>query len=191
MKKLFVFILIPFFLYSCQTNQKKEEESQKQTAEKQEKQDPSDDVKATTLTEVGQKVPDFSFRTTEGNEYTMNGLQGKVVLLNFFATWCPSCMDEMPALQQKVWDQYKDNENFFMVSLGREHTMEEMKDFQNKKGYSFRFAPDTGRVIYGQFAEKYIPRNVVVDKEGQIIYQCAGYNKDDFQEMLELIQKEL
>jgi thioredoxin-related protein len=90
-----------------------------------------------------------------------------------------------------VWEQYKDNEDFFMVSIGREHTMEEMEKFQKDKGYSFNFAPDTGRVIYGQFAEKYIPRNIVVDKNGKIIYQCAGYNEEDFKEMLGIIEEEL
>ena len=189
MKKiLFMALMVSVALISC--NQTKEE---KTNGDKQEKTqtDPEADVKATTLSVVGQEVPPFSFQTTEGTNYSTEKLEGKIVLLNFFATWCPSCMKEMPALQEKVWEEYKGNDEFFMVSLGREHNMKEMKEFKAEKGYDFHFAPDTARAIYGQFAEKYIPRNVLIDREGKIIYQCAGYKKEDFQQMLELIEQKL
>jgi len=186
MKKLILIALIPALLFSCKTQNEKSKETEK----KQETEEQSD-VKASTLTKVGQQVPAFSFETVEGEQYTMSELEGKVVLLNFFATWCPSCMKEMPALQDQVWNQYKDKDDFFMVSVGREHNVQEMKEFQEKKGYTFNFAPDTGRVIYGQFAEKYIPRNVLVDKGGKIIYQCAGFKEKDFNELLGMIEKKL
>jgi peroxiredoxin len=186
MRKLILIALLPVLLLSCQ-NQNKEAAQDKQDKQKENKSD----IQASTLIEKGQEVPDFSFNTIDGESYTISDLEGKIVLLNFFATWCPSCMEEMPALEKQIWEQYKDHEEFFMVSIGREHTMKDMKEFQEKKGYSFNFAPDTGRVIYGKFAEKYIPRNVVVDKKGNIIYQCTGYEKEDFKEMLGILEKKL
>ncbi len=53
--------------------------------------------------------------------------------------------------------------------------------FNNKKGFSFFIAPDTGRVIYSKFAKQMIPRNYLIDKNGKIVYQSIGYNKDEFQ----------
>lgn len=185
MNKLILFALIPVLLFSCRNNEGSREEETDQEKEE------TSDVKESTLISAGQNVPQFSFETIEGKTYSISELEGNIVLLNFFATWCPSCMEEMPALQEKVWEQYQNHENFFMVSIGREHNMDEMVKFQEKEGYDFNFAPDTGRVIYSKFAEKYIPRNVLVGKDGKIVYQCTGYDEDDFEEMLSLLDKEL
>lgn len=153
--------------------------------------DPEADIRASTLISEGERVPAFSFTTTSGTTYSMEGLRDKVVLLNLFATWCPVCMEEMPALQKKVWNKYKNRDDFMLVSIGREQDMQKMKDFKSKKGYGFHFAPDTARKIYGKFATKYIPRNVVVDKTGKIIYQGTGYDKEEFENMMQLIEREL
>lgn len=205
MYKFGLLILISVFLCSCaqegekknarqQPDEPKQEVSEKKENEKdteKEEEDIQADIRATTLIAEGEAVPDFTFVNTEGNQYNMKGLKGKVVLLNFFATWCPTCMKEMPALQNQVWSRYKDHEDFMLVSIGREQDMQKMKDFKAEKDYDFHFAPDTGRVIYGRFAEKYIPRNVVVDQEGTIIYQSTGYEEEEFDNMLQLIEREL
>ncbi len=149
------------------------------------------DIRASTLISKGERVPAFSFTTTSGTTYSMERLRGKVVLLNLFATWCPVCMEEMPALQNQVWKRYKSRDDFMLVSIGREQDMQKMKDFKSKKGYGFHFAPDTARNIYGKFATKYIPRNVVVGKTGKIIYQGTGYDKEEFENMMQLIEREL
>ena len=190
MRKRWYLLLIPVFMLSCAQNAENSDQNDDGEKEKSEKEVEAD-VKASTLIEEGQKVPAFSFTTTGGEDYSMEGLQGKVVLLNFFATWCPTCMKEMPALQNQVWKKYKDNENFMLVSIGREQNMEKMKKFQSKKDYEFHFAPDTGRVIYGQFARKYIPRNIVVDQGGNIVYQSTGYTEEEFQEMMDVIARKL
>ncbi|MGM0497953.1 MAG: TlpA family protein disulfide reductase, partial [Bacteroidota bacterium] len=185
MKKIILLALFPMLILGCQNNKEKSGESDKKQ-QKQQKEEEAD-IQASTLIESGQPVPQFSFETSDGKEYSMAELEGNVVLLNFFATWCPTCMKEMPALQEQIWDKYKENDDFFMVSLGREHSMQEMKEFQEKKEYTFNFAPDTGRVIYGKFAEKYIPRNVLVDKKGEIIYECTGYDEEEFDKMLTIL----
>ena len=188
MKKLLLIALLPAFLLSCQSTKKEEKQKEEKEITKEEREA---DVKASTLVSEGQKVPDFSFTTTDGEEYSMKKLEGKVVLLNFFATWCPTCMKEMPVLQEKVWGEYKNNSDFFMVSIGREHSMDEMKEFKTKKGYNFNLAPDTGRIIYSKFAEKYIPRNLVIDKQGNIAYENTGYTKEEFSSMLQTLEGEL
>jgi len=188
MNKIILLALLPILILGCQSNK---EESGESVKKQQKQKNEEADVQASTLIESGQPVPQFSFETTDGKEYSMAELEGNIVLLNFFATWCPSCMAEMPALQEQVWDKYKDHDNFLMVSLGREHSMKEMKEFQDKKEYTFSFAPDTGRVIYSKFAEKYIPRNVLVDKQGKIIYECTGYDKAEFDKMLSTLEKKL
>jgi hypothetical protein len=78
-----------------------------------------------------------------------------------------------------------------LVSIGREQDMQKMKDFKSGKGYPWHFAPDTGRVIYGKFAEKYIPRNVLVGPEGNIVFQNTGYTEEEFQGLLRTIEREM
>jgi len=213
MNKLWYFILIPAFLFSCAQNpmnenktgiqniqadqekasQEKASQDKKENAKEgnKEERDVEADIKASTRIAEGESVPDFTFTTTRGDQYSMEGLSGKVVVLNLFATWCPTCLKEMPALQEQLWNSYKQRDDFMLVSIGREQDMQKMKEFKAEKGYGFHFAPDTGRVIYGKFAEKYIPRNVVVDKQGTIIYQGTGYDEEEFKNMLQLIEREL
>jgi peroxiredoxin len=190
---LFIALVAPLILLSCSksTQEKGKEQEKDKKEEKKSEKEVQADIKASTVIEEGQEVPGFSFTTTEGKSYSMKDLKGKVVLLNFFATWCPTCMKEMPALQKQVWDKYKSSDEFFMVSIGREHSMKEMNEFKHKKPYDFHFAPDTGRVIYKKFAKKYIPRNVLVDRKGKIIYQCTGYKEDEFKKMLGVLEKKL
>ncbi len=82
-----------------------------------------------TYTKVGQKVPDFNFTTLDGKEYDMQSLKGKVILVNFFATWCGPCMKEMPHLENDIWQKYKNNKNFIVLAVGREHTKKQLIDF--------------------------------------------------------------
>jgi peroxiredoxin len=190
MKRIFILILIPFIWVACTQNQNNQEK-QGNNEDKQSQKEVEADIKASTRISEGQEVPEFTFTTTRGKELSTESLRGKVVLYNFFATWCPSCMKEMPALQDQVWKKYGNNEDFFMVSIGREQNMKKMETFKKEKGYDFQFAPDTGRVIYDKFAEKYIPRNVVVNKEGTIVYQNTGYTEEEFQNMMAVIEEEM
>jgi len=188
MKTVFVFLITASITISCGQNEADKSQNQDQNQSEEEVQA---DIQASTKIRKGQKVPEFDFRTTENQRYSINELRGKVVLLTFFATWCPTCQKEMPALQNRVWDQYGDNQDFFMVGIGREQDMNKMKEFKEKNGYDFHFAPDTGRVIYNKFAGKYIPRNVVVDSRGTSVYQGTGYDEKTIINILKLLEKEL
>jgi peroxiredoxin len=145
---------------------------------------------AYNITKVGDQVPDFAFKTIDGESYTMSELKGKTVLLVFFATWCAPCMKELPQIESKIWQKYK-SDDFMVVALGREHSMEEMTTFNTKKGFTFKLGPDPERKIYSQFFKKYIPRNVLINKEGKIIYQKQGFRENDAQNLIKLIEQQV
>jgi len=148
------------------------------------------DESASNLTKVGDAVPAFTIETTAGQKLTPESLKGKVVLLNFFATWCGPCVAEMPHLQ-KLHEQFKDNEKFVMVSVGREHKSDEVKEFGQKQKLTYPVAADPKREAYGLFAKQYIPRNYVIDREGKIIFQSVGFAEPEFKEMTATIEKAL
>ncbi len=158
------------------------------TAFSQEK--PDINFEAYDITKVGDQVPDFAFKTIDGKNYSISELKGKTVLLVFFATWCAPCMKELPQVESKIWNQYK-SDDFIVVALGREHSMEEIKAFNSKKGFTFKLGPDPERKIYSQFFKKYIPRNVLINKEGKIIYQKQGFRENDVQKLIKLIEQEV
>ncbi|MCT4603851.1 MAG: TlpA family protein disulfide reductase [Marinifilum sp.] len=143
-----------------------------------------------SLLKKGDKVPEFTVTTLDGKEIASSELKGKVVLINFFATWCGPCMKELPEVQKHLWPKFKDK-NFVMISIGRQHTKDELIKWNKKKGFTFPIAPDPKREIYSKFASQYIPRNFIVDKSGKIIWQGVGFEQKELDEMIKTIQENL
>ena len=150
----------------------------------------SQDQAESTVTKMGQKVPQFVASTLDGKTFDISQMKGKVVLINFFATWCGPCMAEMPKLEKDIWQQLKD-EGLVVLAVGREHSTDELIKFNKEKGFSFSIAPDPKRAIYSLFATQYIPRNVVVGKNGTIVFQGMGYSPEEFAKMADVIKRQL
>jgi peroxiredoxin len=144
----------------------------------------------TTLTKVGQPVPKFTVTTLDGKAINIAEMKGKVVLINFFATWCGPCMGEMPHVEKEIWRKLK-NENLVVLAIGREHSKEELVKFNKEKGFTFLIAPDPKREVYDLFAKQFIPRNYVVGKDGRIVFQSIGYSEEEFGKMIQLIKAQL
>lgn len=144
----------------------------------------------TTLTRVGQIAPDFTLQDLEGHEFTLSQQRGKVVLINWFATWCPPCQQEMPALRDEIWKKYT-GPDFELVSVAREEKPDVVTPFREKYGAKWRFLADTERKAYARYAEAYIPRNHLVGRDGKILFQADGYEPEDFQALIEAIEATL
>jgi len=144
-----------------------------------------------TLTKVGDKVPAFTYKTIDGRTVDISKLQGKIVMINFFATWCGPCNLELPVLQKNIWDKYKNRSDFELIILGREHNEAEVGKFVKGKGFTMPFAPDPERKIFSLFATQSIPRNVIVGKDGKIIFQSIGFTPEEFKEIEALLAEKL
>ena len=140
---------------------------------------------------IGDKVPSFTVKNKQEEPIPVAALRGKVVLLNFFATWCPPCRQELPRLQKEVWEKWGEREDMEVMVLAREEGWDKLDPFMEKNQYSFPVYPDLKREVFSLFAESLIPRNVLINKEGKIIYQSVGYSAEEFTKLVELIEKSL
>lgn len=147
-----------------------------------------DDIKS--YTSVGQQMPSFSVTTLDGAKVSIDESKGKVMLVNFWATWCPPCLTEMPRLEKEVWQKYKSGD-FVMVAIAREQTEEEITAFRREYKFGFPMAVDLEREIYSKFGDGGIPRSYVVGADGKIVFQSVGYNPREFDQMKKVIEKEL
>jgi peroxiredoxin len=137
-----------------------------------------------TLVKVGDLAPDFSFAAESGKSTKLSDLKGKVIWINFFATWCPPCRQELPHLQKAVYDKLKNNPGFELIILGREHTWEEINKFKTEQKFTMPFYPDMGRKVFSLYASQNIPRNFIIDKSGKIAVASTGFNEKEFNEII-------
>jgi len=151
--------------------------------------DPAE-VARTTLTTVGEAAPTFTADLLGGGAFDLAAQRGKVVLVNFFATWCPPCREEMPHLQREVWEKFR-GDGFAMISVAREETPDVVQPFITQYGAGWPFAVDPDRTAFAAYAEAFIPRSYVIDRDGRIAYQSSGYDKKEFKAMIDVIAREL
>ncbi|GAF03115.1 TlpA family protein disulfide reductase [Saccharicrinis fermentans] len=142
-----------------------------------------------SLVKVDDDMPSFVLKSTSGHVNSVD-LKGKVVLINFFATWCPPCMKELPYIKSRIADKYQERQDFVLLVVGREHSQKEMDQFKANK-FDLPLYPDPQRAVYGKFAINTIPRNYIVDKAGKVVYASTGFAPDEFEKMLQVLERSL
>lgn len=146
----------------------------------------------TPHTKVGQRMPAFTVKEISGKNFSMTHERGKVVVVNFWATWCPPCRVEMPKLEQEIWEKYKTNPHFAMVAIARQQSEATIADFAKTHAqFTYPLAYDPDRKVYAKFADAGIPRSYVVDKHGKIVFQSLGYQTGDIVKLNRAVQKAL
>ena len=141
-----------------------------------------------TLVKEGQKAPAFEVQMFDGSTVKLADLKGKVVLLNFWATWCPPCRAELARVEKDIIERFK-GEPFVFLPVSRGETKATVAAFRDKMGYTFPMGLDTDGRVYAEYAQTYIPRNFLIDKQGNIAKASVGYDEAEFAELIKLIEK--
>lgn len=145
---------------------------------------------STTLVKVGDPAPDFSVALFDGSHLTLSELRGKVVLLNFWATWCPPCRQELTRVQKELIDRFA-GRDFLFLPVSRGEKRSDVAAFREKTGYTFPMGLDSTRTIYDRYATNFIPRNYLIDRDGRIITATIGYSPEEFDELIAAIERAL
>jgi peroxiredoxin len=144
----------------------------------------------TTLAMPGVAAPDFDVVNVDGEPFSLADQRGKVVLINFFATWCGPCLLELPHMQE-LWERHQDDDRFTMLVVGREEPNETVVAFRKSKGFTFPMAADPERGVYDLYAKEGIPRTVLVSQTGEVLFSTLGFYEQDLAELERLIQQRL
>ncbi len=137
---------------------------------------------------VGDMAPDFTLPMYGGGQTKLSDLRGKVVLLNFWATWCPPCMQELSVVQTQIIDRFA-GEEFVFLPVSRGDSEEAISATRQKRGFAFPMAMDRDEKVFNLYAKKGIPHNFIIDREGRIIKISLGYTPEEFAALTEQIEK--
>lgn len=121
---------------------------------------------ATTGVKVGELAPDFTLTDLEGSPFRLSDLRGKVVFINFWATWCPSCRAEMPEIEA-IHQEYRDR-GVVVVGVDILETEDKVRQFVRQGGYSWTFVIDTTGEVSSKYEVAAIPTSFFIDREGII-----------------------
>lgn len=138
---------------------------------------------------VGDMAPDFTMEMPSGEKVKLSSLRGKVVMLQFTASWCGVCIKEMPHIQKEIWLKHKNNPNFALYGIDRDEPAETVIKFAERTKVTYPIGLDPKGKIFQLFAEEKagITRNVIIDKDGKIVMLTRLFKEDEFHKMVELI----
>lgn len=141
------------------------------------------------LVRVGEEAPDFQMQLPDGEHVTLSSLRGKVVMLQFTASWCGVCRKEMPHIESQIWQRHKDHPAFALYGIDREEPVEKVEELISATGVTYPIGLDPDASIFGRYAEKEagITRNVIIDREGKIVMLTRLFKEDEFNRMVKVI----
>ena len=119
---------------------------------------------------IGQEVPNFTLTTFEGNQISLADLQGKVVVINFWASWCTPCEQEAADLEA-AWRYYQPRGDVIFLGVNWTDTEPEAMGYMTRFDISYPSGPDLGTRIADRFRITGVPETYVIDRNGLLAYK--------------------
>ena len=145
------------------------------------------------IVKVGDMVPDFDLMMMDGTTLNIKELQGKVVMLQFTASWCGVCRKEMPHIESEIWQKLKGNPEFALYGIDLKESPEVTAEFAKAIPVTYPLTLDPEGERFALFCDKGagVTRNIILDRTGKIIMLTRLYDEAEFASMVKLINEEL
>ncbi len=139
----------------------------------------------------GELAPDFSTTVYGGGDFTLSDMRGKVVMLQFTASWCGICRNEMPHIEKDIWQRHKDDEDFVLMAV-------DLKEEGDKIQWLIEATGITYPVLYDPEAEIFdlyslhgagVTRNVLIDRDGRIVMRTRKFQEAEFASLVAKIDE--
>lgn len=193
MKNLLMLVAIAITFVSCQSGNKNNSEAVLENEPVVAEVTMNQPDSVGYIVRIGETAPDFEMELTDGQKVKLSALRGKVVMLQFTASWCGVCRKEMPFIEKDIWLKHKDNKDFALFGIDRDEPLETVKAFAEKTGVTYPLALDPGADIFAKYADRKagITRNVLIDKNGKIVMLTRLYNEEEFASLCKKIDEML
>ena len=143
------------------------------------------------LTELPKPLnaPSFSLQDTDGNTYTLKSLRGRVILLNFWATWCPPCRREMPSME-RLYQRFRE-EDFLVLAVNQWEDPDQVFAFMGQLDThpSFPILFDPQSTVSAAYGVKGLPTTFLVNKQGQLTHRAVGGREFDHPAVEKIIRE--
>ena len=143
------------------------------------------------IVKVGDEAPDIELLFPDGTKKQLKDLRGKIVMLQFTASWCGVCRKEMPFIEKDIWLKLKGNSKFILFGIDLKESKETVEKFakETKITYPLLLDPE-GKAFYAFSAQGAgVTRNVIIDDNGKIVFMTRLYDKKEFDEMVKVINQ--
>jgi len=174
MKKVLIIFFVTLLTSSCLNSQEKKA------------------YKDDYIVKTGDIAPDFVVNEAGGKSYRLSDLRGKVVMLQFTASWCSVCRTEMPFIEKEIWLPGKGS-GLVVIGIDRDEPLEKVLNFIKDIGITYPLALDPGAGIFSLYAlkEAGVTRNVIIDRSGRIVFLTRLFDREEFDKMKKVIFSEL
>ncbi|MDR3227231.1 MAG: TlpA family protein disulfide reductase [Prevotellaceae bacterium] len=140
---------------------------------------------------VGDNAPNFTIKYLDGKTAQLSDLKGKIVMLQFTASWCSVCRKEMPFIESDIWQKHKNNKDFVLIGIDLEENAETIKKFIKATKITYPIVLDEDGKIFSLYTEKDagVTRNILINKDGKIVFLTRLYDETEFSNLKENINK--
>ena len=140
------------------------------------------------IVNVGDDSPNFVLNFPDGSQTSLADLKGKVTMLQFTASWCQVCREEMPQIEKKIWKVYK-NLGLNVIGIDRDEPADVVTKFAKEVKVTYPLALDPGADIFALFADRNsgVTRNIILGPDGKIVFLTRLFEIQEFVDMKRII----
>ncbi|MDR0694958.1 MAG: redoxin domain-containing protein [Prevotellaceae bacterium] len=143
------------------------------------------------IVKVGDDAPDFDIQYLDGSTERLSSYRGKIVMLQFTASWCGVCRKEMPYIERDIWQKYKENLDFALIAVDYKEPADTTQKFAETIQVTYPLTLDESGGKFHLYAAQGagVTRNIIIDRDGKIAFLTRLYDPDEFAGMVRVIEE--